>query len=38
MPNERNPKLECPRTGGIIVRYLVIRHLDLLIALRLIFV
>jgi hypothetical protein len=45
MPNdEGSSKLECPRTGGIIVRYLVIRHsfelrhLDFVIAARLIFV
>jgi hypothetical protein len=45
MPNdERSSKLECPRSGGIIVRHSVIRHsfelrhLDFVIAARLIFV
>jgi hypothetical protein len=45
MPNnERSSKLKCPRSGGIIVRHSVIRHsfelrhLDFVIAARLIFV
>jgi hypothetical protein len=45
MPNdERSSKLECPRSGGIIVGHFVIghsfelRHLDFVIAARLIFV
>jgi hypothetical protein len=44
MPNDkRSSKLECPRSGGIIVRHLAIRHCfelrhpDFVIAARLIF-
>jgi hypothetical protein len=40
MPNDKgSSKLECPRSGGIIVRHsFELRHLDFVIAARLIFV